>query len=171
MDRNILENNVWIQHDISCWNETFLFFHKLYKHTFLGHGQNKSSMFHQEHWKVGNCVSREMLSLQVKSGLIKIYMKARCDFIYFNMYLIYQNFLCTTTLMSLFICRNDKLSLSLSWVYCLQTDLNVFILFSEISQILPKIFFIPIFLIFTYLALNLFVKNKVNSNSTLHCRR
>ena len=47
------------------------------------------------------------------------------------------------------ICHNDELSLS--WIYCLQTDSEVFILFAGISQILLKIYFIPILLTFMYL--------------------
>ena len=47
------------------------------------------------------------------------------------------------------ICHNDELSLS--WFYFLQTDSEVFIVFSEISQILLKIYFIAILLTFMYL--------------------
>ena len=45
--------------------------------------------------------------------------------------------------------HNDELSLSL--LDCLLTDLEVFILFAEINQIILKIYFIPILLTFTYL--------------------
>ena len=45
-------------------------------------------------------------------------------------------------------CHNGELSSSLSWL----TDSEVFfILFAEISQILHKIYFIPILLTFIYL--------------------
>ena len=47
------------------------------------------------------------------------------------------------------ICHNDELSLS--WLDCLLTDSEVFILFAEINQILLKIYFFPILLTFMYL--------------------
>ena len=70
------------------------------------------------------------------------------------------------------MCRNDELSWTMSWVGCLLTDLDLFILFAENSQILLKIFVIPVLLTFMYLvALNLLVNNQLNSslNSTCHC--
>ena len=60
----------------------------------------------------------------------------------------------------------------MSWVGCLLKDSELFILFAENSQILLKIFVIPILLTFIYLvALNLLVNNqlKSSSNSTHHC--
>ena len=42
------------------------------------------------------------------------------------------------------ICHNDELSSSLGWLDCLLTDSEVFILSAEISQLLLKIYFIPI---------------------------
>ena len=45
-------------------------------------------------------------------------------------------------------CRCDELSSILSWVDCLLTDSEVFILFSENSQIRLKISVIPILLTF-----------------------
>ena len=44
------------------------------------------------------------------------------------------------------ICRNDLLSLMMSWVGCLLKDSELFILFAENSQILIKISVIPILL-------------------------
>ena len=70
--------------------------------------------------------------------------------------------------------RNDKLSLMMSWVGFLLKDSELFVLFTEISQILLKISVIPILLTFMYLvALNLLVNNQLNSssNSTHHCGR
>ena len=70
------------------------------------------------------------------------------------------------------MCRNDELNSTLSWVGCLLKDSELFILFAENSQILPKISVIPILLTFMYLvALNLLVNNQLNSssNSTHHC--
>ena len=50
------------------------------------------------------------------------------------------------------ICHNDELSSSFSWLDCLQTDSELFlILFAEINQLLLKISFIPIILTFMYL--------------------
>ena len=62
----------------------------------------------------------------------------------------------------------------MSWVGCLITEAELFILFAEDSQILLKISVIPILLTFMYLvALNLSVNNQFNSssNSTHHCGR
>ena len=42
------------------------------------------------------------------------------------------------------MCRNDELSLTMSWAGCLLKDSELFILFSENSQILLKISDIPI---------------------------
>ena len=47
-------------------------------------------------------------------------------------------------------CRNEELSSKMSWVGCLLTDSELFILFAEYSQILLKISVIPIFLTFMY---------------------
>ena len=58
----------------------------------------------------------------------------------------------------------------LSWF--LLKDSEIFILFGENSQILFKIYIIPILLTFVYLVvLNLLVNNQLNStsNSTHHC--
>jgi hypothetical protein len=44
------------------------------------------------------------------------------------------------------MCRNDELSSTMSWIGCLLTDLELFILFAENSQILLKISVIPILL-------------------------
>ena len=55
--------------------------------------------------------------------------------------------ICIVTIM----CRNDKLSLTLSWVSCLLKDSELFTLFAENSQILLKIAVIPILLKFIYL--------------------
>ena len=66
------------------------------------------------------------------------------------------------------MCRNDELSLTMSWVGCSLKN----ILFAENSQIFLKISVIPILLTFIYLvALNLLVNNELNSssNSTHHC--
>ena len=52
------------------------------------------------------------------------------------------------TLMWQLFCQNDNLSLSLTWLDCLQIDSGGFILFAEINQILLKIYFIPIILTF-----------------------
>ena len=53
----------------------------------------------------------------------------------------------------------------MSWVDCLLTDSELFILFADKSQILLKISVIPILLAFIYLvALNLFVNNQLNSS-------
>ena len=53
----------------------------------------------------------------------------------------------------------------MSWVGCLLKDSELFILFSENSQILLKISVIPILLGFIYLvALNLLVNNQLNSS-------
>ena len=49
------------------------------------------------------------------------------------------------------ICHNDDLSLSSTWVDCLQIDSKGIILFAEIKRILLNIFFIPILLTFLYL--------------------
>ena len=63
------------------------------------------------------------------------------------------------------MCRNDELSLTMSWVGCLLKDSELFILFAENSQILLKISVIPILLTFIYLvALNLLVNNQLNSS-------
>ena len=62
----------------------------------------------------------------------------------------------------------------MSQVGCLLTDSDLFILFAENSQILLKIYVIPILLTFMYLvALNLLVNNQINSslNSTHHFSR
>ena len=62
----------------------------------------------------------------------------------------------------------------MSWVGCLLTDSELFILFAENSQILLKISVIHILLTFIYLVeLNLLVNNQLNSstNSTHHCGR
>ena len=53
------------------------------------------------------------------------------------------------------MCRNDELSLRMSWVGCLLKDSELFILFAENSQILLKTSGGPTFLTFIYLvALN-----------------
>ena len=53
----------------------------------------------------------------------------------------------------------------MSWVGCLLTDSELFILFEENSQILLKISVIPSLLTFMYLvALNLLVNNQLNSS-------
>ena len=49
------------------------------------------------------------------------------------------------------ICHNDELSLMMRWVGCLLKNIELFILFSENSQILLKISVIPILLTFIYL--------------------
>ena len=49
------------------------------------------------------------------------------------------------------ICHNDELSSSFSWLDCLPTHSEVFILFAEINPLLLKISFISILLTFTYL--------------------
>ena len=49
------------------------------------------------------------------------------------------------------MCRNDELSSTMSWVGCLLTDSELFVLFAENSQIFLKISGIPIILTFTYL--------------------
>ena len=70
------------------------------------------------------------------------------------------------------MCRNDELSLTMSWVFFLLKDSELFILFAENSQILFKISVIPILLTFMYLvARNLLENNQLNSlsNSTHHC--
>ena len=41
------------------------------------------------------------------------------------------------------ICHNDELSLSMSWLDCLLTDSEDFILFSEINQIFSKFILFP----------------------------
>ena len=57
------------------------------------------------------------------------------------------------------MCRNDDLSLTMSWVGCLLKYSQIFILFAENSQILQNFSFIPILLTFVYLvAHNLLVK-------------
>ena len=64
------------------------------------------------------------------------------------------------------ICQFDELSLT--WLDCLQIDSEDFILFSEINQILLKLFFIPIsltFMQFMYLvALSLISEKWVVNN-------
>ena len=60
-------------------------------------------------------------------------------------------------------CHNDELSSSLSWVDCLLTDSEVFILFAENSQILLKISVVPIYLTFMYLVA-LYQKNWAVNN-------
>ena len=80
----------------------------------------------------------------------------------------YVNLITILTIM----CCNDELSLTMSWVGCLLTDSELFISFAENSQILLKIYVIPILLTFIYLvALSLLVNNQLNSslNSTHHC--
>ena len=63
------------------------------------------------------------------------------------------------------MCRNDELSSIMSWVGCLLKDSELFILFEENSQILPKISDISILLPFMYLvALNLLLNNQINSS-------
>ena len=60
----------------------------------------------------------------------------------------------------------------MSWDGCLLKDSELFILFAENSQILHKIFVIPILFTFIYLvALNLLVNKQLNStsNSTHNC--
>ena len=52
------------------------------------------------------------------------------------------------SLIGTIMCRNDELSSTMSWVGCLLKDTELFILFAENSQILLKISFIPILLIF-----------------------
>ena len=65
------------------------------------------------------------------------------------------------------ICRNDKLSLTMSGVGCLLKDSELFILFAENSQILLKIYVISIPSTFIYLvALNLVVNNQSNHRPT-----
>ena len=69
------------------------------------------------------------------------------------------------TLNESIICRNDDLSSTMSRVGCLLKYSELFILFSENSQILSKISVIPILLTFMYLvALNLLVNNQLNSS-------
>ena len=65
------------------------------------------------------------------------------------------------------MCRNDELSSTMSLVGCLLKDSELFILFSENSQILLKISVIPILLTFIYLValLSLLVNNQLNSSS------
>ena len=59
------------------------------------------------------------------------------------------------------MCRNDKLSSTMSWVNCFLKDSEFFILFAENSQMLLKISVIPILLTFIYLvAHNLLVNNQ-----------
>ena len=45
------------------------------------------------------------------------------------------------------MCRNDELSLTMSWVGCLLKNSELFVLFAENSQILLKISDIPVLLI------------------------
>ena len=60
------------------------------------------------------------------------------------------------------------LSSKMSWVGCLLKDSLLFIFFAENSQILLKIYIIPILVTFIYLvAVNLLVNNQLNS--THHC--
>ena len=71
------------------------------------------------------------------------------------------SFLFNVTIM----CRNDKLSSTMSWVGCLLKDSELFVLSAENSQILLKISVIHILLTFLYLvALNLLVNNQLNSS-------
>ena len=49
------------------------------------------------------------------------------------------------------MCCNDELGLTMSWVACLLKDSELFIFFAENSQILLKIYVIPILLYFIYL--------------------
>ena len=56
------------------------------------------------------------------------------------------------------------LTSSLTWLDRLQIDLEDFILFSEIKQILLKIHFIPILLTFMYLSISCQVKLELNSS-------
>mgnify|MGYP006975843901 CR=1 FL=1 len=66
------------------------------------------------------------------------------------------------------MCRDDELSLMMSWVGFLLNDSELFILYAENNQILLKISVIPILFTFIYLvALNLSVKNQLKS-SLLH---
>ena len=44
------------------------------------------------------------------------------------------------------MCRNEELSLTMSWIGCLLKDSELFILFAEISHIFLKIYIIPILL-------------------------
>ena len=72
----------------------------------------------------------------------------------------------------IFMCRNDELSSTMSWVSCLLKDSELLISFAEKSQILLKKSVIPILLTFIYrLALNLLLNNWLNSlfNSAHHC--
>ena len=63
------------------------------------------------------------------------------------------------------MCRNDELSLTMSWVGCLLKDSELFVLFSENSQTLLKISVIPILLTFIDLvALSLVLNNQLNSS-------
>ena len=64
------------------------------------------------------------------------------------------------------MCRNDELSLMMSWVGCLLKDSELFMSFSENSQTLLKILLNFIYLV----ALNVLVNNQLNSssNSTHH---
>ena len=66
------------------------------------------------------------------------------------------------------ICHGDELSssLCLSWLGCLLTDSELFILFAENSQSLLKISVIPILLTFTKYLVAL---NQQTINSTHHC--
>ena len=67
-----------------------------------------------------------------------------------------------------------KSAAMMSWVGCLLTDSELFILFVENSQILLKISIMPIFLTLMYLvALNLLANKQLNSssNSTHQCGR
>ena len=50
------------------------------------------------------------------------------------------------------MCRNDEFSSMMSWVGCLLTDSDIFILFAENSQILLKISVIPILLTLMYVS-------------------
>ena len=60
------------------------------------------------------------------------------------------------------MCRNDELSSTMSLVGCLLKDSELFILFSENSQILLKSSVFPILLTFMYLvAPNLLVNNQL----------
>ena len=70
------------------------------------------------------------------------------------------------------MCRNDELSLMMSWVDYLLKDSKLSVLFAENIQLFLKVSVIPILLTFMYrVALNLLVNKQLNSssNSTHHC--
>ena len=107
----------------------------------------------------------EQENINCMNLVIKKCMPEIIDFITFGIQFFFLTSSCAPCIFCTIMCHNDELSSAMSWIDCLLTDSELFISFTENSQILLKIYVIPILLTFSYLvATNLLVNNELNSS-------